>query len=390
MMRSFSDVLEKSSIRFPWTGTLRSPSQILTCLKIALALSISIFLVIALQPMSTASRYSEGYSLIPHYNNAIPSIVHYVHIKKDYSSKLEFSFAHFLSLYAAAIHVRASKVYIHTDYTTAEIAEARLNGSDWTQKVLNTFPELLEWNHVRVPLYSGTNENTKVDHLQHKADFLRWETITPIGGVYMDWDVVALRPLKPLLTAGFAFVAGRQVHNDPYDHDGSKGEINNGIFMTRPNSLMATIMTRDQSANFAGEWSDNLKFTTRVAERLVSIPGEVLICDRNAFSPATWFKDSKEQLFLLHNDSSPEPPQSSSADPMERYQAAISNRRSRREWEWDLSSTYTLHAFGQREYNKWITPKKILARTSNYGVAVWGTVKKMVSDGIITGDEDTS
>ena len=365
-----------------------SPLHISTYLRIGIVFSISIFLIITLHPLSTAQRYNEKYNLIPYYN-AIPNIVHYVHIKKDPSSKLEFTFAQFLSLYAAVIHVRASKVYIHTDYDTTDIAKARISGSEWTQKVLNTFPELIEWKSVRVSMYSGTNENTKVDLLQHKADFLRWETITPIGGVYMDWDVVIIRPLKPLLTAGFAFVAGRQVHNDPYDYDGSKGEINNGIFMTRPNSLMARIMARDQNANFAGEWSDNLKFMTRVAERLVSIPGEALICDRNAFNPSTWFDESKEQLFLPHNDSSPEPWKSYSTDSMEIYQESLSNRRSRREWEWDLSSTYTLHAFGQSKYNKWITPKKILSRTSNYGVAVWETVKKMVDDGVITGDEDT-
>ncbi|KAJ4301112.1 hypothetical protein N0V90_003202 [Kalmusia sp. IMI 367209] len=354
-------------------------------IKVALALSIVAFLLFVLHPLSAAQKYG----LIPYYD-AIPNIVHYVYIKKDDDSRIEFHFADFLSLYASIMYVGASKVYIHSDFNTTEISEASVHGNEWTRKVMNSFPDKVEWNAVRAPNYSGTNEKMPIKAIQHKSDFVRWEGITPIGGVYMDWDVVVLRPLKPLLTAGFAFVAGRQMGPNTGDDDGSKQKTNNGVFMTRPNSLMARIMQREQSSNFAGDFESNLRFMTSVAERLVSIPGEVLICDRNAFAPTHWGAGSKNGLFLHHEDlPSPEPVDTSSADPLDMYDNIVTNRRNRHEWEWDLSSSYTLHAFGQSKYNEWITPKKILARTSNYGVAVWPTVKKMVEDGLIMGTEDT-
>ncbi|KAK3197040.1 hypothetical protein GRF29_1536g375800 [Pseudopithomyces chartarum] len=379
--------LEAGYTQLQTKGRVMSSSRLSKYFKIGLVLSIICFLVILLQPLSVAQKYNEKYNLVT-INNAIPNFVHYVHIKASPDTKLEFRFAHFLSLYAAVLNVRASKVYIHTDYSASEIAEAGRKGGMWTKKVMNTFPELIEWKPVQVPQYAGTNENVKVKALQHKSDFLRWSTIAPIGGVYMDWDVIVLRPLKPLLNAGFAVVAGRQMHNDPNDHNGSNGEMNNGIFMTRANSLMANIMAREQSANFADEWSDNLKFMTRVAERLVSVPGEVLICDRNAFNPTTWMQEAKDQLFLTHNETSPEPREVDVSDPVEAYQTVLWNRRARAEWEWEFSSSYTIHAFGQSHYYEWVTPKKILGRTSNYGVAAWSIVKKMVKDGAISGKED--
>lgn len=388
-MRLWPHSLEARYTRLAGTGQFDSSSRMSKYIKVTLGLSIFACFVAILNPLSVSGEYNQKHNLGP-FNHAIPNIVHYVHIKQEATSELDFNFAHFLSLYAAVTHVPASQVYIHTNYNATEIAEASQKGSKWTRKVLNTFPHIINWNTVRVPEYAGTNEQTKIEKIQHKSDFLRWETIVPIGGIYMDWDVFTLRSLKPLLTSGFAFIAGRQMHNDPKDHDGSKGEMNNGIFMTRPNSLMSTIMAHEQNRNFAGEWSDNLKFMTHVAERLVAIPGEVLICDRNAFNPTNWYKDAKDQLFLTHDEApSPEPVQTKSMDPMTKYQTAVANRRLRREWEWDLSSTYTLHAFGQSHYNEWITPKKILARTSNFGVALWGVVKQMVDDGVISGMEDS-
>jgi len=357
-------------------------------MKGAFVFTIAAFVIVLLHPFSAAQGYNQKHNLISYYN-PIPNIIHYVYLRKDARSKIDFTFAHFLSLYAAEMHVGPSKIYIHSDYNPNEISRAQINGSEWTRKFLSTFPDLIEWRPVRVPSFAGTNEASELASIQHKSDFLRWETITPIGGIYMDWDVVTLRPLKPLMTAGFAFVAGRQMHDDRKDTDGSKGEMNNGIFMTRPNSLMARIMSREQATNFAGEWSDNLQFMTRVAERLVAIPGEVLICDRNAFNPTTWLQEAKDQLFLSHEDASPEPVGTNSTDSMVMYETAIANRRVRREWEWDVSSTYTLHAFGLKHYKEFITPKDILERRSNYGVAVWPMVRKMVADGVIDGMEDT-
>lgn len=365
------------------TGQLPSSTRIAVYIRITVAVIILAILAYLIHPLSAAESFGLYTPRRP-----IPGIVHYVYIKQNADSHIDFSFANFLSVFAAIQYVNPTKVYIHSDYSKAEIAHAGTKGGHWTRKLINTFPEVVEWNQIRIPEYAGANENVRIDAIQHKSDFIRWEQIVDKGGIYMDWDVVALRPLTPLMNAGFAFIAGRQYGGK--DEGGQiNGTINNGAFLTRPHSAMARIMTREQNAGFNGEWAYNLQFMTSVAERLVAIPGEVLITDRHAFAPTHWFPESKDEVFLSHDGpASPEPIKINSTDPLELYDTMVQNRRSRREWEMDLSATYMLHAFGQGQYNEHITPKRVLARNSNYGVATWPSVKKMVKDGIVKGTED--
>ena len=72
---------------------------------------------------------------------------------------------------------------------------------------------------------------------------------------------------------------------------------------------------------------------------------------------------------------------------MELYENVVMNRRRRAEWENDFSATYLLHAFGTSHHLEFISPKVILSRTSNFGVATYEVVRKMRDDGLISGEE---
>ncbi|KAF2122894.1 hypothetical protein BDV96DRAFT_608721 [Lophiotrema nucula] len=318
----------------------------------------------------------------------IPSIVHYVLLKKDEDSIIEFHFAHFLAIYASVVYIEPERISIHTDFNSSEIENALKNGSKWTRKDLSTFPKLLTLNSIQVPQWAGANELHKIDAIEHKSDFVRWNEIVKVGGIYMDWDVVALRPISAILNCGFAFVAGRQYGNE---HEDGKvnGTVNNGVFLTKPNSAMARITVREQPIGFQGDWEGNQRFRTQVAERLVAVSNQVLILDRHAFAPTHWFVESIEALFLPNEGPpSPEPVNIISNDPVELYDNIIRNRMNRMDWEMDLSATYLLHAFSQQRHNHDITPKKILSRTSNYGIATWEVVRRMKVEGHVSGDED--
>ncbi|KAJ8109852.1 hypothetical protein OPT61_g7155 [Boeremia exigua] len=324
-------------------------------------------------------------------NDPIPSVVHYVYIKRDADSVITFPFASFLTLYASVMYIKPTQIYIHTDYNENEIEIASTKGDRWTRAVINTFPDILRWNHISVPNFAGPNENQRINAIQHKSDFIRWDTIARIGGVYLDWDVVPLKPLTPLQNAGFAFVAGRQYGGE--HEDGSvNGTINNGAFLTKPNSTMARIIVREQHSGFNGAWASNLHSMTTIAEHLVTIPNEVLILDRNSFAPTHWFPDSAlgtDALFKPNSGRpSPEPLFANTTDPMELYENIVLNRRRRSDWEMDFSSTYLLHAFSMARYYDYINPKTILSRTSNFGIATYDVVTKMRADGLISGEED--
>ncbi|KAF1828310.1 hypothetical protein BDW02DRAFT_584576 [Decorospora gaudefroyi] len=358
-----------------------------TAIKLAVAAGVLVLIAFIISPLHPVSVAREYGILADH--EPIPSIVHFVYIRKGEDSVIRFDFSAFLSLFAAILYVNPSKVYIHSDYNTTAIQHAAATGGRWTRKLMNTWPELVVWNQVQVPNYAGPNENMRIDAVQHKSDFIRWDTIGDHGGIYMDFDVVTLKPLTPLLNAGFAFVAGRQYGGK--DEGGNiNGTINNGAFLTKKNSAMARIIKREQHAGFDGKWEANLKSMTRTAEYLVNVPNQVLILDRHAFAPTHWFPDSTHPLFFPQEEGLPslEPVPTESTDPVEVYDAIVKMRRARRDWEWDFSSSYMLHAFGTSVHSRHVNPKLILSRTSNYGVATWAIVKAMVAQGLIDGTED--
>lgn len=372
-------------------GPLPPLARSRTGIKIAIAICVIIILAITMSPLQPAQavrsfRFLKSGPFSA--DDAIPSIVHYVYIKKDADSIMKFPFSSFLTIFSSVMYIKPTQIYIHTDFNETEIRNASARGDRWTRAVINTFPDILRWHEVYVPNFAGPNENQPINAIQHKSDFIRWDTIAKIGGIYMDWDVVPLRPLTPLLNAGFAFVGGRQYGGA--GEDGSvNGTINNGAFLTKPNSTMARIVVREQHAGFNGAWASNLHSMTTIAEHLVAIPNEVLILDRNSFAPTHWFQDSTSKLFLPNpGRASPEPVHVDTTDAMEMYENVVLNRRRRAEWEMDFSSTYLLHGFAMGSYHPWINPKTILSRTSNFGVATYEAVKQMVQDGVVTGEED--
>lgn len=354
--------------------------------RIAILTLVLFFVFISLYPTATHRKlvaYAHSKTSDP-----IPSIVHFVLLRSGDDAKIEFTFSALLSIFSTIFYIKPSKIHIHSDYNEAQIQQAARNGSIWTRKLLHTWPDLIEWNHVRVPNYAGPNDHQRIAAIQHKSDFVRWNTIAEIGGIYLDFDVILLKSLAPLQNAGFDFVAGRQYGGK--DEDGAiNGTINNGFFLTKPNSAMATIVKRDQHTSFNGEWASNLHTMTTTAEYLVTVPNQVLILDRTAFAPTHWFAESKISLFDPHEGPpAHEPIRTNSTDPIEIYDTVVQNRRSRRDWEMDFSSTYALHAFGTGQYGHRIHPRIILSRTSNYGVVTYDLVKAMVAQGIVNGTED--
>ncbi|KAJ4314671.1 hypothetical protein N0V94_006352 [Neodidymelliopsis sp. IMI 364377] len=277
---------------------------------------------------------------------------------------------------------QANNIYIHTDFNEAEIRNASSRGDWWTRVVINTFPEILIWIKVDIPTVIISGE------YQHVSDFVRWDAIPKIGGVYLDWNVIPLRPLTPLLNADFAFVCGRQYNNT----DGERLEnsmFNDAAFMTKPNSTMTNIIAGKQHTWLNNSRQTNLRFMTTVAEQLVSIPNEVLILDRTAFAPIPESQNSTNKLFMPNPGApSPEPIYANTTDPIELYKNTLLNRQRRADWEMDFSSAYMLHGTSMEKYHDWINPETILSRTSNFGVAMYDIVRWMQEDGLVSGDED--
>ncbi|KAK8019121.1 hypothetical protein PG990_004259 [Apiospora arundinis] len=299
----------------------------------------------------------------------IPPIVHFVQLKQDQGSVLHFSFEAFLALYAASQHIRPSAIYIHHDFSDEDIANATQHGSSWTRKMLNStlFPSL-RLNRVTAPTEANGHPILRVEH---KSDFVRLEQLQRHGGVYLDWDVVVLRPLAPLLGSGFRAVVGRQF--DAF--------INNGIILAVPQSVVRP--APDARRGRAGRRA-----------------GEVLIMDFKAFSPFSWEQDSVNLLLGRHPGEAvlAEPLASlegvngtSSTSPYEiweKTQAATAQK----EWVYDFSDAIFLHKI----FNSVENPKGyigvnvpyILARDSNYALATWPIVMEGIKIELIDAQDD--
>lgn len=313
----------------------------------------------------------------------IPPVVHFVQLKKDESSGLHFSFESFLALYAVYHFVQPSVIYIHTDFSPRNISDAAEHGSSWTRKVLTAFPHIVRLNQVTAPTKAN---GLDIKRVEHKSDFVRLDQLILHGGIYLDWDALTLRPLKPLLNAGFKAVVGRQ----------SDATINNGIVLAARDSAVIRIMKQETPKTFDGDWvTHSVKLITTVAQAVAGVPHEVLIMDSGAFAPFSWEQESVNKALERHEGDGDAQQsamgfQAMAGDPTvawERHQAGKA-----KEWAHDFNNAFVLHNYfndveSPRGYNGVSVPY-ILARDSNYALAAWPIVMQGIKDGYI--DEDDS
>ncbi|POS74040.1 hypothetical protein DHEL01_v207567 [Diaporthe helianthi] len=318
----------------------------------------------------------------------IPPIVHFVQLKKDEYSSLHFSFESFLALYSAYLFIRPSVIYIHTDYTLKDITDAAHHGSSWTQKVLTAFPDVVRLNQVIAPAKANDLE---IKRIEHRSDFVRLDQLTLHGGIYLDWDVLTLRSIDPLLESGFKAVLGRQ----------SDATVMNGIILAARDSAVVRVMRRETPRRFTGEWVEHsVNLITEVAQALAAVPREVLIMDPGAYAPFTWTQESVNAALERHEDDAVAVRGLDSlvdrgllvtGDPV-----AVWERRQVREkkgWAHDYNDAFFFHNYfndveNPRGYNGVSVPY-ILARDSNYALAAWPIVVQGIMNGYID-EHDTS
>ncbi|KAH8647855.1 hypothetical protein BX600DRAFT_119205 [Xylariales sp. PMI_506] len=324
------------------------------------------------------NKSTAGLAFVSHKPPPIPNIVHFVMMKRDEHSELNFSFASFLSVYSALQVLQPSRVYIHTDYNKTMIARARVSESRWTRLLLTRFPEVTV---NQVPSVTHAN-GREIKHVEHRSDMVRFGQVYDKGGLYMDFDVYALRDARALREAGFSSIVGRQ----------QGGTINNGCFMAQQGSALAFLMQRDQWSAFTGGWrAHSVNLLTSIAERLVRSPGEVLILDQLAMAPVGWEEKDIARMYAPHHGASvPHFPQvnDDAEDPIARWDDRVRSE----DWEMDFSATYFLHAFRRDHADipgfRGVSVKYITERNSNFALATWNIVQMGIQEGIFSETDD--
>lgn len=336
-----------------------------------------------------------SYSL-PSYNTyhptVIPPILHFTVFKPDPVKELHISFEAFLSVYSAYLAVSPSAIYIHTDYSAADVTHAIKDGSSWTRKLFTGFPGILHPNYIKTP--SHTPGGMAITPLEHKSDFVRIEQLAKYGGVYLDWDVLTLKPLAPLLHSGFKAVVGKQW--DRLENKKVVFNVNSGIILATRDSALVRLMNQEAPLVYDGKWiTHSGHLLTNVSYSLANVPGEVLIMDQKAFAPYSWEQGSVDALLERHVEERGTPhaftagrPDLMTTNPLDVWnETRRPSSNTDRAWEYDFSEAFFIHKFfnyvkNPRGYDGVSVPY-ILARDSNYARAAWGIVQRGIEDGFI-------
>lgn len=154
----------------------------------------------------------------------IPKIVHLVW----FNSK-EMDFIQYLSLRSVLSVVKPEKVYIHGDGQLTGEYMSKLEKDPRVQWVLRERPRYIYGRDV---LYT-----------QHKSDIIRADVLLKYGGIYMDWDVLWVRPIDNLLNRGEYDAIVNFDHMPVQDFPDT---MNLGVLMAKPGS------------EFVQKWQDAL------------------------------------------------------------------------------------------------------------------------------------
>lgn len=319
----------------------------------------------------------------------IQNHVHFVYILPESTSDFGFQFSHFLSIFAAWHYWKPDAIFLHTNAEPdgAAVTRAR-NGTagKWTRHIFTLFD--MRIHTVAVPTH--TRGGKAIEQMEHRSDFVRVRAVHDLGGAYLDWDVHALRDIRPLRESGFRAVGGRQMG----------GELNSGTFLAVPGARMIALWMDRMHDAYTGSWTAHSNAVlTDVGQRLVREPGEMLILDREAFAPGSWEAGDNEMLFAVHGDavSNLEGWEAESGEALPLHKEDFYTRWDHPDrfpgWERDWSCTYLLHAFSPDRYGRkiegfeHITPRYVLERRSNFARAVYPVAKIMYEQGLIDIDD---
>ena len=124
----------------------------------------------------------------------IPPLVHFVFGLSDDPAQREFRFSHFVAVHAAHEHLRPATLLLHCRHEPHGV---------WWERAR---PLLT----VRAAPAIDSVFGRPLAHAAHRADVLRLRLLIEHGGVYLDMDVVVVRPFGALLRAGHDFVLGKE------------------------------------------------------------------------------------------------------------------------------------------------------------------------------------
>lgn len=116
----------------------------------------------------------------------VPNIVHLIETN-EYSRIPKFFFLNLLSIFH---HIKPEKVYFHHSGTPPDPEDS------YVKYLLTRYPNL-EFKKIPEPIMIFGHEPPRQDYA-HRSDIVRMDVLKTYGGIYMDNDILVLRPFDEL------------------------------------------------------------------------------------------------------------------------------------------------------------------------------------------------
>lgn len=203
----------------------------------------------------------------------IPKILHFCFgMTRDFGGK-PWGLSNFVSVKSAIQMIHPDKVYFYYEYEPC--------GPWWEMtKPLVTL--------VKVDAPRAIMGNS-IDHPAHRADVVRLEKLIEMGGIYLDTDVIVLRPFDNLLH--HSVVMGQEGYNPVQG-------LANAIILAEPGApflLRWYAEYKSFRGNAAGHWGEHSVQLPWKLSRM--FPGEITVLPCNAFYYPMWYFGDIELLY---------------------------------------------------------------------------------------------
>jgi hypothetical protein len=203
---------------------------------------------------------------------------------------MSFSLVNYLAVRSAAAVNQPDEVHLYCE----ELPSGR-----WWEKAR---PYVTEVTKIEPPRVVG---GVPVEHPAHKADLVRLDLLLRDGGVYLDLDVLCVKPFAPLLRE--SFVLGQE------GEDGYEG-VCNGVILAEPGAAFAKEWlagfdprtSRWQGFRARGHDENWNEMSVRYPAHLARLfPESVTIAPYDNFHWPTWRDEHLDWFFRGNGDEFP-------------------------------------------------------------------------------------
>lgn len=150
----------------------------------------------------------------------IPNIIHFIYFATDSTMCRPFSYTNYLAIRAAYEIQKPDKIYLH--YNKEPVDNIFWNEAKKYAKLLFREP-LIEFCGI------------KLDYPHYQSDIARLQILYDYGGIYLDNDLLMLKPFENLMSHNCV------LGGDGYNDNGQIKSVANGLILSKPKEKLLSL-----------------------------------------------------------------------------------------------------------------------------------------------------